>query len=111
MQDRFAERSGGDLILLAEREADGREQAQLVLPNEFEKNIGHGIRLKSITLERTRDTLIERIPDAPEWLWSLRKQYAPGSKAQSWPSNIIDFDIKQVESEFPPHFHDWSPSQ
>jgi hypothetical protein len=88
-----------------------RDQAQLVLPSEFEKNIGQGVRLKSITLERTRDTLIERIPDAPEWLWSLRKQYAPGSKAQSWPSNIISFDIKQVESEFPPHFHDWSPSQ
>ena len=88
-----------------------REQAQLILPNEFEKNIGHGIRLKSITLERTRDTLIERIPDAPEWLWSLRKQYAPGQKRHYRSSAQLHFDISQVESEFPPRFHDWSPSQ
>lgn len=42
--------------------------ARAVLPEEFSRTIGGGVHLRKVTIEPTRDPVVERLEPRPEWL-------------------------------------------
>ena len=81
-------------------------------PSEFAKNIGEGVRLASIIIEPAPNApFTDRVENAPEWLWTLRRYVAPEGSGYKIPNpdrlrGRIFPRQPEFETEFPPSFHD-----
>lgn len=68
--------------------------------------IGADVRITSITIEPTSDLLVERVPNAPNWLWRLRERYLPNRPTPLVYAGQYTLMLNHVQSQFPPKFHD-----
>lgn len=59
------------IVWLPEHSAQPMD-ARPLLHTEFEEQIAKGVRLKSITIEPTREPVVEKVSNAPRWLRELR---------------------------------------
>ncbi|MDX2290391.1 MAG: hypothetical protein NW217_16420 [Hyphomicrobiaceae bacterium] len=103
------------LIWLPPGRNDPREFKR-VSPVMIPATIGSGTHLISITIEpASRAPLIERIPNAPEWLWTVRRYSAPRGTPERlpnsevrFPQNAVGWSLRVFETTHPPTFDDWS---
>jgi len=82
------------------------EQAKPLLPDEFQKVLGRSFELGSISIQPIDAAVENCFQDAPTWLKRLRNRHEPNAKPFYTHPNRFDFDLGQVEKQFPPVFND-----
>lgn len=99
------------LLWLPPRSNHPRDFKQLY-PDQFRSVIGSGVRLQAIVVERAPHApLTERIENAPDWLWTLRRYGAPKDSPHRLENpHRLQGRVQPYRTEFetatPPSFHD-----
>ena len=78
--------------------------ARALHPASIPKVIGAEVQITSITIEPTRDPLIERMSDAPEWVKIIRRQQANKPGYLTSP-DVFTLQLEAVETARPAANH------